>query len=432
MEPKRTLVPRLVNDDHNENELNADEKAERRRAESGYPPYHRMFTPERLEPHKMVHLKEGDDDMEPVQHPEEYCNAQLASGRSYFPKSLNDAFFRGNLTIERFCAMPTMTPEKLAAWSSGTFLTNPQDLTIGKGLYMWARDMHQKSQVNFRRPFNSNDIGPGKALGLWRWLPEDRPAGCDELSDWIAVDACSALPKPSYELRYQMQMSNWLGENEILADGCPNLEWAGRMTSLAIGSVGPCARAYPKPPVKTAGRASPSGLTIAMQVRRGDSCARFGTPGDDPKHEKQRACYQLAHYMGAARQFRRRYNATTIALATDSHAVIEDAVRDYGHEFSFRFVDYNRSRNEGARSTLAEQSANENFIEIRDKLHPGTVDHGLAYRSFMADMNLLRGADMVVGTSGSVISRLFMLLVTGDRGRVPPYVMLDQPFQGPF
>ena len=73
-----------------------------------------------------------------------------------------------------------------------------------------------------------------------------------------------------------------------------------------------------------------------------------------------------------------------------------------------------------------------NFIEIRDKEHPGSVDHSLVYKSFMADINLLRHADMVVGTAGSIVSRLFLLVVTGDRGRVPPYVMLDKPFEGPF
>ena len=169
-----------------------------------------------------------------------------------------------------------------------------------------------------------------------------------------------------------------------------------------------------------------------MQVRRGDSCARFGTPGDDLKEEKPRPCYELAHYMDAARRFRQRYNATTIALATDSHEVVEEAVRDFGHEFSFRFIDYDRKRNEGKKRTLAEQSHPGNFIEIRDREHPGSVNHALIYKSFMADMNLLRHADMVVGTSGSVASRLFLLIVAGDRGRVPPYVMLDKPFGGPF
>lgn len=58
----------------------------------------------------------------------------------------------------------------------------------------------------------------------------------------------------------------------------------------------------------------------------------------------------------------------------------------------------------------------------------GVFDRALAFASLIGELELLAGADAFVGTpASSVASRLCLYLISGRKGRIPPYSLLDAP-----
>lgn len=207
----------------------------------------------------------------------------------------------------------------------------------------------------------------------------------------------------------------------------------------------------------TSGRAMPSvsavtpaRLSIAMHVRRGDACERFvpdsdarapggtmsaggGITTDQPTSTATttvasvrtaaalRPCASLSAYMRSVRELRRRYGASHVLVATDSEAVIEE-LKDYTVEgFSFGFVMMNRTAVGGLENASlgGGATAQANLIENRHG-----VDRTYLFDSVHADIELLTGAHMFVG-SDSASSRLLLLALIGRLGTVPPFVIVD-------
>jgi hypothetical protein len=65
------------------------------------------------------------------------------------------------------------------------------------------------------------------------------------------------------------------------------------------------------------------------------------------------------------------------------------------------------------------------FIERRNQA--GLVNRTAVLASLLADLALLSGGHGFVGTAASWTSRLALLALTGERGAIPPFVLLDQP-----
>ena len=105
--------------------------------------------------------------------------------------------------------------------------------------------------------------------------------------------------------------------------------------------------------------------------------------------------------------------------------MIAEAEREWTREFHLRFVRFDRSRVGGGDAT--HPRAIDSYIERR-----AGVDTGLAFRSFLAEMALLQTAQMLVATSVSVTSRMALFAIAGAQGHVPPYVMVDRPFDCAF
>ena len=57
-----------------------------------------------------------------------------------------------------------------------------------------------------------------------------------------------------------------------------------------------------------------------------------------------------------------------------------------------------------------------------------TLDPELVIGSLAAEMGLLSGGHMLVGTSSSWVSRLAFLTMVARRGTTPPFIFLDGPF----
>ena len=73
--------------------------------------------------------------------------------------------------------------------------------------------------------------------------------------------------------------------------------------------------------------------------------------------------------------------------------------------------------------SLGKSSAD--FIEARNDR--GLVDRKEVIGSFLADVSLLSGADGLVATAASWTSRVALLAIIGESGRIPPFVMVDRP-----
>ena len=151
---------------------------------------------------------------------------------------------------------------------------------------------------------------------------------------------------------------------------------------------------------------------------------RWGTPGEVevPGH---RACYDLDHYLKAARRLRATYNATHLHVSTDSDQVIEK-LKASASDFTLSYVPFNRTLvggAPGANMGKGHGEARANYIEARP--HDAETAK-LIFATALADIAAMREADMLVGTS-SVFSRLMFFAMIGRLGHVPPFVWLDAP-----
>ena len=76
------------------------------------------------------------------------------------------------------------------------------------------------------------------------------------------------------------------------------------------------------------------------------------------------------------------------------------------------------------------RTAEESFSNVIE--HRSAVDKALVVGSFAADLAHTSSAQMVIGTSSSIVSWLIFLNCVGHLGRVPPFVWLDRPFGHTF
>jgi len=224
-----------------------------------------------------------------------------------------------------------------------------------------------------------------------------------------------------------------------------SLWWEGQMTRHALNSLGPCGynmRGALAKKVTTVGNSSAdsAGPVIAMHIRRGDACMRWGQRDDGGKmFPLGRPCYKMDAYMGAARELQAQYGANRILLATDSPCVVEEEIQKYASEFEFKFVDFNRSLVSGAANgngrgcdrdnvtwswpkSQNDTKAQGHFMEKRNLTDAERV---LIFGSFHAEVNLLSTADLLVGTGGATFTQTIFTAMVGARGVQPPFIMVD-------
>jgi hypothetical protein len=308
--------------------------------------------------------------------------------------------------------------------------------SVGKAYWTWLRALYIGTSRSQRR----RTLDPA-LLQTWRWRPRSIKGECGAPSSWLMTDVCghSAARGSAAEI---VSIERWLAD---AASGGPDspvgLLWAAQLTRLLLSStLGACGvqardtllrRAQTSPPLPTLG----TGASIAVHIRRGDSCMRWATRVGDAAGASTktgvRPCYPLAMYLRACRRLRSLYNATRLLVATDSPSVISELVATRAvHGFEVSYLPFDRGAAFGVEEiNIGRSSATgaQQFIENRR----GT-DNELVLASCAADLAHTSGATAFVGTAASVMSRLMFLNIVGHRGSVPPSMWLDRPFGHSF
>ena len=312
--------------------------------------------------------------------------------------------------------------------------------TLGKIYSDRIRLLHLASLVRLRHVVKAR-----AQLGAWR----PKVGSCSQ--QWADADVCDAMTRqrgavvPSFDARARFGMGVLTAEGSWRrrASGrtASAMWWAGQLARHSLRALGQCGRTFwpngrPPLPVRVvAARAKdsqePSTLSIAVYVRRGDACMRYATrlpsyPKNEADPAARRSCFALHLYMQAAYAMRARYNATRLFLGTDSPSVVEEVLERYSRDFEVRYVVFDRLGVGGPENaTLGKRNKEASHLFIE---HRAGVDRALAFSSFHADLALLSSADMFVGTSASMTSRLALLAIIGRSGVLPPFVLLDRPF----
>jgi hypothetical protein len=224
--------------------------------------------------------------------------------------------------------------------------------------------------------------------------------------------------------------------------------WAGQLAIHSLSSVGDCSAiaAYNlkassaletliwRDPLQVHLDGS-NNHVLGMHVRRGDSCMRWASfVGDHVMHKKNesRPCYPTDMYLEAASEMSSRYGVKVLSLATDS-ALAEREIRAAlePEGWTVRSLRFDREvvgGEEGTNVGLVANDPQNVFIEKRNQ--DGTLDKELVIGSLLAELEMLSGATMLIGTSMSQVTRLAFHLITGRLGTVPPYTFLDISFFG--
>lgn len=170
------------------------------------------------------------------------------------------------------------------------------------------------------------------------------------------------------------------------------------------------------------------GGTIAMHVRRGDACNRFVSQPDSWANgwdtKKGRPCFPLEMYVAAARKMQTLYGYSRIALITDSDSVIRETNR-YA-DFDWSFIHFNRSYQFGGENVALNCTtfgcATQFFIENRKD-----VEYSTLIDSVMEDLNLIKDATCLIGTSLATFTHVALMLIWGSHGVFPPFIFVDRP-----
>ena len=310
------------------------------------------------------------------------------------------------------------------------------------------------------------------ALQQWEWLPANGSA-----ESWIFPDACDALEGlfdrriPGVVLSMdEGDLIRQLGDHvRSSLSNAPmgiseSVVWlAGQLTLHSLQSVGAQGRSeiaklrstlmVPEvhlqrglssllPPLASS---EPQTFTVAVHIRRGDSCERWtdrvgdhsrdlGHGDRTPGIDGGRPCYKTSLYVEAVKQLCNKYNGhgdVDVLLATDS--------RDAAKSFTRLMVTalpgtrvlglhYNRSAVGGERTGTAKPGPGTVpplFIEHRNSM--GLVDRHKAFVNFIGEVLLLSEANAFVGTPGSIASKLIFFALVGRFGGIPPFVFLDAP-----
>lgn len=267
-----------------------------------------------------------------------------------------------------------------------------EQLTQSKMQTYWA--VHALGALRCRKPPSSSRI---ESLQGWIFMPT--PKGpCGNPSKWQPLNMLQhcrnmsahtnhtirvldkpshagglrAIPRPSALMLNGTSIETW---------------WLGQLTRHVLASIGPCAREARDSYLRARSNLGikEGGLSIAMQVRRGDSCKKWSNEA-----RQGRACYPLDDYMTAALQLRQRYGVSHIRLATDSPSVVQQAAQFTG-TFSFTFLRMNRTAvggPEGVNLHRKPADAQRNNIEIR--IAAATEHHkSLLFGTLLADTELL-------------------------------------------
>lgn len=246
---------------------------------------------------------------------------------------------------------------------------------------------------------------------------------------------------------------------------------AAQLVRHVRGAMGPCLRPqvrrwlrgaepvqFPRTVLKTsatwamearfsAGKGTRSHLRrVALHIRRGDSCERYGSYGENdpvgrrrvtPRLPEKRPCFKAADYLRAAREVLADSPAilpSQLLVASDSpHAIVELRAA-FAHPLEFEIMSARGERGagwggaaEGVNVGQARANAMHQFIEARNDA--GLVNRSEVLASLFADLEMLAHADAFVGTAASWSSRLILLSIIGEAGVVPPFIFVDQPLK---
>jgi hypothetical protein len=189
---------------------------------------------------------------------------------------------------------------------------------------------------------------------------------------------------------------------------------------------------------------------IGVQIRRGDACERWARHVGDGAAKVRRPCFEAGMYLNEARHLvrvldiqrwgesgspsTRRAVVHRLLVATDSPTAAAELLR-LVPKGEFEVVQASSPRGaewggvheatgggHGARSTHEV-----NFIEARNDRH--LVKRETVIGSLHADLELLSLSDAFVGTAASWTSRLALLAIVAEQGKVPPFALLDQPLR---
>ena len=166
------------------------------------------------------------------------------------------------------------------------------------------------------------------------------------------------------------------------------------------------------------------GLSIAMHVRHGDSCDVFANAstfcpcGCGYSHDTSlyvRTCYPLFLYMVAANRMKQKYGASHIFLMTDDESIIKETSRY--ENFTFTFISVDRQNLFGSSEAGLHSAAD--YIELKEY---GENRRTMQEASLIADLTLVRQADMFIGTRCTALAPIVTQLIESRTARRPPYI----------
>jgi len=172
-----------------------------------------------------------------------------------------------------------------------------------------------------------------------------------------------------------------------------------------------------------------SSVAIGIHIRRGDACMSWsnvslGHSSCRTSKGYVRPCYPLAVYMNAAIQMRQLYGADHVIIITDSDAILPE-LEEYQHIFRFVFNLFDRSMVGGRPGISVGKRGKaliKNWIERRnDSMAARLVQHS----SLIADLKLIRRADIFIGSRCSSLTPLVLNLIQSRTGTIPPYAFID-------
>ena len=173
------------------------------------------------------------------------------------------------------------------------------------------------------------------------------------------------------------------------------------------------------------------GPIVSMHIRRGDSCMRWAKKRGDNGLASGRPCYPTSLYLEAAKQLKQKYGCNRLRLATDSAgAAVQVAEVLEADGWAVTRLQYDRALVGGKEGVNRGKRVDKGTVYIEDRLKAGDqgLDPELVIGSLLAELDLLSGGHMLVGTSSSWVTRLAFLMMIGRRGTTPPFIFLDAPF----
>ena len=173
------------------------------------------------------------------------------------------------------------------------------------------------------------------------------------------------------------------------------------------------------------------GPIVSMHIRRGDSCMRWAKKRGDNSMASGRPCYPTSLYLEAAKELKQKYGCKRLRLATDSAGAAAQVVEVLEADgWTVTRLQYDRALVGGKEGVNRGKRVDKGTVYIEDRLRAGDqgLDQELVIGSLLAELDLLSGGHMLVGTSSSWVTRLAFLMMIGRRGTTPPFIFLDAPF----